>query len=141
MALKFRKRIKIAPGIKLNITSKGVSSVSLGGKGGTVNLGKSGVTTTASIPGTGISYSKKISNSKKSTQSKATTLEIEKLAGVEEYDPRPQKSVGILLGIGIFMMPYIFSWVLLQQGYSKKSRIISFAWLGILCISYFSRKP
>ncbi|MDP1776946.1 MAG: DUF4236 domain-containing protein, partial [Moraxellaceae bacterium] len=62
MAIKFRKRIKIAPGIKLNVTSKGVSSVSLGGKGITVNAGgKKGTQLTSSLPGTGLSSTHKLS--------------------------------------------------------------------------------
>lgn len=63
MAIKFRKKIKIAPGIKLNITSKGISSVSLGGKGVTLNAGsKKGTTLTTSIPGSGLSHTQQLSN-------------------------------------------------------------------------------
>lgn len=57
MKLRLRKRIKIAPGVYVNISSKGVSSVSVGGNGTTVNVGQRGVTATQSIPGTGISVS------------------------------------------------------------------------------------
>lgn len=63
MAIKFRKRIKIAPGIKLNLTSKGVSSVSLGGKGIALNSGgKKGAKLTTSIPGTGLSKTHQLSS-------------------------------------------------------------------------------
>ncbi|MCH7294086.1 DUF4236 domain-containing protein [Acinetobacter higginsii] len=58
MGFKFRKSLKIAPGVKLNITNKGVSSLSVGKNGARVNLGKKGVKTTAGLPGTGLSYSK-----------------------------------------------------------------------------------
>lgn len=60
MGFTFRKRIKIAPGISVNIGKKGVSSISIGGKGGSINLGKRGIHGTASIPGTGLSYRKKL---------------------------------------------------------------------------------
>jgi len=40
------------------------------------------------------------------------------------------RKVGGLLGLGIFVMPYIFSWFTLRAGYSKTARIVSFAWLG-----------
>ena len=60
MGLKFRKRIKIAPGINLNLSKSGVSA-SLGKPGATVNVGKKGVKATVGVPGTGVSYSKKIS--------------------------------------------------------------------------------
>lgn len=57
MAFRFQKRIKIAPGVRLNVSKSGVST-SLGGSGGTVNLSSKGVRTTAGIPGTGLSWSK-----------------------------------------------------------------------------------
>ena len=56
MALRFRKSIKIAPGIRLNV-SKGGISTSLGGKGATVNISKKGARVTAGIPGSGLSAS------------------------------------------------------------------------------------
>lgn len=65
MGFRFRKRIKIAPGVKLNVTAKGLSSVSLGGKGFTLNAGKAGVKTTASIHGTGLSCSENLTSSTK----------------------------------------------------------------------------
>ncbi|RRN04666.1 DUF4236 domain-containing protein [Bibersteinia trehalosi] len=52
MAFKFRKRIKIAPGITLNLSKKGVSTT-IGGKGASVNIGKKGAYLNTSIPGTG----------------------------------------------------------------------------------------
>jgi hypothetical protein len=36
--------------------------------------------------------------------------------------------------IGILFMPYIFSWVTLKDGYSKNSRILSFAWMVVVII-------
>lgn len=57
MKTRFKKRIKIAPGVYVNIGSKGISSVSVGGKGTTINFGQRGVTTTQSVPGTGVSFS------------------------------------------------------------------------------------
>jgi hypothetical protein len=56
MGLRFRKRIKLFPGLWLNVSKSGVST-SIGGKGLTVNLKGGKVKTTASIPGTGLSYS------------------------------------------------------------------------------------
>ena len=57
MPFRFQKRIKIFPGVHLNISGSGVTT-SLGTKGITVNLRGSGkVKTTVGIPGTGINYS------------------------------------------------------------------------------------
>ena len=57
MGLNFRKSFKIAPGVRVNVGKKGVSSVSVGGKGARVSVGKKGTRTTVSAPGTGLSYS------------------------------------------------------------------------------------
>ena len=65
MGLRFRKSIKIAPGVKLNFSKKSVG-VSVGGKYGGVSFNsKSGTTVRASAPGTGLSYSSKVSGGSK----------------------------------------------------------------------------
>lgn len=64
MGFKFRKRIKIAPGIHINVGKSGVST-SIGKKGSTINIGKNGTRATFGIPGTGLSYSTKLSGKKK----------------------------------------------------------------------------
>ena len=58
MAIRFRKSKKVGP-IKLNLSKSGVS-VSMGGKAAGVSVGKRGTNTRVSIPGTGISFTKKI---------------------------------------------------------------------------------
>lgn len=55
MAFLFRKRIRILPGLWFNLSKRGAST-SIGSKGLTVNIKDGKTTTTASIPGTGISY-------------------------------------------------------------------------------------
>ena len=57
MGFRFRKSIKIAPGVRLNLSKRGVSSVSVGGKGLTYNINKKGSRTTIGLPGTGMSHS------------------------------------------------------------------------------------
>lgn len=44
------------------------------------------------------------------------------------------RSVGLLLGIGITFIPYIFSWFTLRKGYSITARAISFIWLAVVVI-------
>lgn len=56
MGFKFRKRIKIAPGISINIGKSGITSATIGKRGASLNVGKNGVRATAGIPGTGLSY-------------------------------------------------------------------------------------
>jgi Protein of unknown function (DUF4236) len=43
--------------VRLNLGSKGITSVRVGGRGGGVSIGKTGVRSTVSAPGTGLSYS------------------------------------------------------------------------------------
>jgi hypothetical protein len=57
---KFRKSVKIAPGIKLNFSKSGVSTT-FGVKGASVNAGKDGVFLNTGIPGTGVYDRTKIS--------------------------------------------------------------------------------
>lgn len=56
MGLRVRKIFKLAPGIRLNLSKSG-GSVSVGGKGFTVNLGPKGTRGTVGLPGSGVSYS------------------------------------------------------------------------------------
>ena len=71
MAIRFRKKIKIAPGLKLNVTSKGISSASIGKKGLTLNAGgKGGAKLTTGIPGTGLSATHRLSESSVKNSSK-----------------------------------------------------------------------
>jgi hypothetical protein len=56
MALRFRKRLRLAKGVHLNLSNKGVSTT-LGHGPLSVNIGKAGkARMTASLPGSGLSY-------------------------------------------------------------------------------------
>ena len=59
MAFRFRKSIKILPGVRVNLSQKGISSVSIGKRGATVNINDKGTKITLGIPGTGLSYTTK----------------------------------------------------------------------------------
>ena len=48
-----------------------------------------------------------------------------------EVEPKP---VGIWLGMGIFLMPFIFAWFTLQEGRSSNSKVLSFIWLAFFVI-------
>lgn len=64
MGWRYRKSVKIAPGVKLNFSKKGVG-ISAGVKGFRVTKGPTGrVTRTVSIPGTGIYNTETISKGK-----------------------------------------------------------------------------
>jgi hypothetical protein len=54
--VRFRKSMKVLPGVRVNVSKTGVST-SLGGRGASVNLGTQGTRSfTLGIPGTGLSY-------------------------------------------------------------------------------------
>ncbi|MDN3555052.1 DUF4236 domain-containing protein [Halomonas maura] len=55
MALRFRKRIKVAPGLRLNLGKSGIGA-SVGPRGARVTISKRGVHAKVGIPGTGLSY-------------------------------------------------------------------------------------
>lgn len=75
MGIRFRKSIKIAPGVKLNLGKKS-AGISIGGKHGGISYNtRTGTRARVSAPGTGISYSTKVGGtSKKSTSHSATTI-------------------------------------------------------------------
>ena len=70
MGFRFRKSIKVAPGIKMNLGKKSIG-FSLGGKHGGVSFNtKTGARVRASLPGTGLSYSTSLSAGKKRSSPK-----------------------------------------------------------------------
>lgn len=76
MGLKFRKSIKIAPGVRMNFSSKS-TGISVGGKGYRYTVNSSGRrTASVGIPGTGLSYSKSVR--KGTSRKKPTTNNFEK---------------------------------------------------------------
>jgi len=61
MGFRFSKRIKILPGVSINLSKSGVSA-SVGPRGAKINIGKRGVRANVGIPGTGMSYSTKLTD-------------------------------------------------------------------------------
>jgi len=87
MAWSFKKRIKIIPGVHLNISKSGISTT-IGVKGASVNFGKSGVTLNTSIPGTGISWKEKLSDASETSNSNIIPESIP-----EESKPSPSDNI------------------------------------------------
>ena len=87
MATRFRKSVKIAPGVRATIGKKG-ASVSVGTKGARYTVNTSGrKTTTVGVPGTGVSYV----HTSRSSKGKGP-------AGVAKLSPKKCKVYG-----GIFL--------------------------------------
>ncbi|MDP2504510.1 MULTISPECIES: DUF4236 domain-containing protein [unclassified Oceanobacter] len=61
MGLRFRKRITIMPGVRLNLSGSGVST-SIGPRGLSLTLGRRGTYINAGLPGTGLYYRTRIDN-------------------------------------------------------------------------------
>ncbi len=65
MGLIFRKRIKILPGVNINLSKSGISTT-VGRKGASMNIGKRGTYVNTGIPGSGIYLREKISSKRNS---------------------------------------------------------------------------
>jgi len=84
MSLRFFRRIRIAPGISLNL-SKGGGSVSVGPRGAKVTVGRRGVRRTIGLPGTGLWYTEHKGHNKKQTPGNTST-------GRASFAPPPVES-------------------------------------------------
>lgn len=62
MGFRFRKSIKLLPGVRLNLSKSGVST-SIGRRGATLNFSERGTRGTVGLPGTGLSYSENLTSS------------------------------------------------------------------------------
>jgi len=70
MTWSFKKRKKIAPGVHLNFSKKGVST-SFGVKGFSITMGKRGAYLNTSIPGTGLYSRQKLGNETRNSSTEA----------------------------------------------------------------------
>lgn len=59
MGFRFRKSIKIFPGLRVNLSKTG-ASLSVGGRGASVNIGPRGTYGNVGLPGTGLSYRERL---------------------------------------------------------------------------------
>ncbi len=55
MPFRFRRSVRIAPGLRLNLGKRGVSA-SVGGRGAHLTVGPGQTRTTIGVPGSGLSY-------------------------------------------------------------------------------------
>lgn len=132
MGLRFRKSVKILPGVRINFNKKS-TSISIGKRGARYTVSSTGKkTATVGIPGTGISYSQTI-NTKKGSKSERDMKPAKK-----EYSAKTYKvcsiifyiicAISLLIGIPTFSMGgfifVIFAAVCLYVGicYSKVSK-------------------
>jgi hypothetical protein len=100
MGFRFRRSIKIAPGIRLNVSKSGVST-SIGKRGATINISEKGAKATVGIPGTGISYTEKLSSAKRSRP--------EISAGSDSRDDGKNLVLGIVFIVGLLFIAWVIS--------------------------------
>lgn len=61
--------------------------------------------------------------------------ELGAAAGATAAGSEPARKVGIVLGLGIVFIPFIFAWFTLRKGHTKLSRILALGWCGLVVIS------
>jgi len=52
----------------------------------------------------------------------------------QETGDEGSRKVGLLLGMGIALLPGLFVWFLLRKGYSTKARVVGFGWAALLLV-------
>lgn len=98
MAWSFKKRVKIAPGVNLNLSKSGLST-SIGPKGAKVTVGPQGTYLHTSIPGTGIYNRQKISSKNSDVK--------EKMPSYSSYD----NSNGNVFSGCLLSLPRLVIWI------------------------------
>jgi hypothetical protein len=94
MGWRYRKRISLGKGLRINLSKSGVS-LGLGPPGANINLGRRGMRTTVGLPGTGLSYQKTRSWGVKSSAPKPD--ELEPSAGILHPHTRLGKVVLVIV--------------------------------------------
>ncbi|ADH99736.1 DUF4236 domain-containing protein [Salisediminibacterium selenitireducens] len=94
MSFRFQKRIRVAPGIRVNLSKRGIST-SVGRRGGTVSVGRRGVHGNVGLPGTGLSYRTKLNKKGSSKASSSTKASNQSASGAnqEQIDVRWDDSI------------------------------------------------
>ena len=74
MGFRFRKSISIIPGVRVNLSNSGLG-LSLGPRGASVSVGRSGVYANLGLPGTGLSYRTRL-DSKRGQHSDSSSVDV-----------------------------------------------------------------
>lgn len=132
MAWKYRKRIKIAPGVTINVSRSGVSTT-IGPKGASVNIGKKGTYLNTSIPGTGIYDRQKIGSGTSRHSSVMSSQDTTGDGNTSGYD-----NAGCFWFIGIAVVTMLVIYVITGKFdlpmYLLGLFIISVLWLCVVAI-------
>lgn len=109
MGLRFQKRVKIAPGVRVNLSlTRGVSA-SFGPKGFSHNVGLDGKTrTTVGLPGTGLSHT--VHSSSTARRSRAAPQQEASSAPSHPYESNNPVSAGV--GRGLLLLTVLMGMVI-----------------------------
>ena len=83
MGFRFSKRIKILPGVRLNVGKRG-ASLSVGPRGASVTIGRTGIHGNVGLPGIGLSYRTRLDAGSPAPRRKAPSLPPRLTAMVEQ---------------------------------------------------------
>lgn len=97
MGFRFRRSIKILPGVRLNISKSG-PSLSIGRSGASFNIGGRGTRLTLGIPGTGLYYTTQSSLKKKKKEDEEWVEKDEKL-DLNAVEPASDEEKAFIEGI------------------------------------------
>jgi len=128
MAWNYRKRITIAPGVRLNVSKKGVSTT-FGVRGASINMGQNGTYLNTGIPGTGIYKRQKIGGSNNYN-----------IADKSQADSGKGCVIGLILGV---LLVFIIGVFLQNQEENNSSGtfliFVSVVWLLIVLGAYIRK--
>lgn len=96
MGFRFRKTVNLGKGVRFNISKSGVST-SIGPRGSSISFGKRGTYANLGIPGTGISYRKRIDKSRdcgRNSSNAASNAAIDRIA---EYTNSPDFTFSVVV--------------------------------------------
>ncbi|HEY3876093.1 MAG TPA: DUF4236 domain-containing protein [Candidatus Kapabacteria bacterium] len=115
MSLRFRRRIKIIPGVHLNVSRSGIST-SIGVRGASMTFGKRGTYTNVGVPGTGISWRNRV----------ASPGNMQVAAGPTEA---PKSDTPIIHHHLHWWKVALFFATMIVAGLTKSNAVIGFFWL------------
>ncbi|RWH50345.1 MAG: DUF4236 domain-containing protein [Mesorhizobium sp.] len=108
MGWRFRKSVRLMPGVRLNVGKRSIS-VSAGLKGFKTTIGSSGRTTTVGIPGTGISHTSRKGRSRKAEILPPQVAALASIDTVSEPLPRSPARRWVGWAIILFIALCVFA--------------------------------
>lgn len=89
MGLRFRRSIKIAPGLRLNLSPSGLSA-SIGPRGASVSIGQRGTYLNTGLPGTGLSYRQRLTRGQERSESRSAYRTLRDTRDAQRAEERQQ---------------------------------------------------